>query len=58
MSKEQMIGKKASTVEDHNGTLNFLSLIFPAAKCNKLLRGLRAEANFGGATLIATAKAL
>jgi hypothetical protein len=50
MSKEQMIGKKAPTVEDDNGTPNFLSLIFPAAKCNKLLRGLRAEANFRGAT--------
>jgi hypothetical protein len=50
MSKEQMIWKKAPTAEDYNGTLNFLSLILPAAKCNKILRGLRAEANFGRAT--------
>ena len=40
-----MFGKKAPEADDYSGTLNFLSLIFPAAKCEKLLRALRAEKN-------------
>lgn len=45
MSKEQIAWKKAPEAEDYSGTLNFLSLIFPTAKCEDLLRGLRAETN-------------
>jgi hypothetical protein len=45
MSKEKIAWKKAPEADDYSGTLNFLSLIFPAAKCKKLLSGLRAETN-------------
>src|SRR5437660_895717 len=45
MSKEQIVWKKAPEAVDYDGTLNFLSLIFPAAKCKKLLDALRAESN-------------
>jgi hypothetical protein len=45
MSKEQMVWKKAPEADDYSGTMNFLSLIFPAATCKKLLRALRAETN-------------
>ena len=43
MSKERMVWKNDPEADDYSGTLNFLSLIFPNAKCEKLLRGLRAE---------------
>ena len=43
MSKERMVWKKEPEADDYSGTLNFLSLIFPVAKCEKLLHGLRAE---------------
>jgi hypothetical protein len=39
--KEQIVWKKKSDVEDYEGALNFLSLIFPAAKSERLLRALR-----------------
>ena len=45
MSKEQMVWKKAPEADDYSGTMNFLSLIFSAATCKKLLRALRAETN-------------
>jgi hypothetical protein len=45
MSKERIVWKKAPEADDYNGTLNFLSLIFPPAKSKKLLRALRAETN-------------
>jgi hypothetical protein len=41
MPKEQIVWKKKSDVEDYEGALNFLSLIFPAAKSERLLRALR-----------------
>ena len=41
MSKEQMVWKKAPEADDYSGTMNFLSLIFPAAKSERLLRALR-----------------
>jgi hypothetical protein len=41
MPKEQIVWKKKPEADDYNGTLNFLSLIFPAAKSEKLLRALR-----------------
>ena len=44
MSKEPIVWKKEPEADDYSGTLNFLSLIFPAPKCEKLLRDLRAEA--------------
>jgi hypothetical protein len=45
MSKEKMVWKKTPTSDDYNGTLNFLSLIFPSSKCDEILQGLRAEAS-------------
>ena len=44
MSKDRIVWKKEPEADDYSGTLNFLSLIFPAPKCKKLLRDLRAEA--------------
>jgi hypothetical protein len=44
MSKDRIVWKKEPEADDYSGTLNFLSLIFPAPKCEKLLRDLRAEA--------------
>jgi len=41
MAKEQIVWKKKPEAEDYDGTLNFLSLIFPAAKSENLLRALR-----------------
>jgi hypothetical protein len=41
MAKEQIVWKKKPEAEDYDGTLNFLSLIFPVAKSEKLLRALR-----------------
>ena len=43
MSKERIVWKKEPEADDYSGTLSFLSLIFPDAKCEKLVRGLRAE---------------
>ena len=44
MSKDRIVWKKEPEADDYSGTLNFLSLIFPAPKCDRLLRDLRAEA--------------
>ena len=41
MPKEKIVWKKKPEAEDYDGTLNFLSLLFPAAKSEKLLRALR-----------------
>jgi hypothetical protein len=41
MPKEQVVWKKKAEAEDYQGALNFLSLIFPTAKSEKLLRVLR-----------------
>ena len=41
MPKEQIVWKKEPEADDYDGTLNFLSLIFPAAESEKLLRALR-----------------
>lgn len=41
MPKEQITWKKKPEAEDYEGALNFLSLILPADKCQKLLRALR-----------------
>jgi hypothetical protein len=43
MPKERIVWKKEPEADDYSGTLSFLSLIFPDAKCEKLLRGFRAE---------------
>jgi hypothetical protein len=41
MPKEQISWKKRPEPEDYDGALNFLSLIFPSAKSERLLRALR-----------------
>ena len=45
MSKQKIGWKKVPEVEDYNSALTFLSLILPAARCEELLQGLRAESN-------------
>src|ERR1700677_109860 len=44
MSKDRIVWKKEPEADDYSGTLNFLSLIFPAPKCEKTLGDLRSEA--------------
>jgi hypothetical protein len=41
MSKEQIVWKEKPEAEDYAGASHFLSLIFPAAKSEKLVRALR-----------------
>jgi hypothetical protein len=45
MAKEQIAWKKKPEAEDYDGALNFLSLIFPAAKAERLLRALHKATN-------------
>jgi len=44
MSKDHLVWKAKPEAEDYEGALNFLSLIFPANKPEKLLRALRKTA--------------
>jgi hypothetical protein len=39
--KRQLVWKKKPDEKDYEGALNFLSLIFPAAKSEKLIRAIR-----------------
>jgi hypothetical protein len=41
MPEQQIVWKNKPEAEDYDGALNFLSLIFPVAKSEKLLRALR-----------------
>jgi hypothetical protein len=41
MSKEKIIWKEKSDAEDYDAALKYLSLIFPTAKTEKLVRALR-----------------
>lgn len=41
MSKPQLVWKKKPEDKDYEGALNFLTLIFPAAKSENLVRGMR-----------------
>jgi hypothetical protein len=43
MSKDKIVWKKEPEAEDYTGALNFLSLIFSTATCEKLLHALQAE---------------
>lgn len=43
MAKEQIAWKKAPEAAEFKSSLNFLSLIFPAEKCEEIVRDLRAE---------------
>jgi hypothetical protein len=45
MAKEQIVWKKKSEPQDYEGALNFLTLIFPAAKSKSLLRALHKTEN-------------
>src|SRR5450432_2107643 len=45
MAKEQIVWKKKSEPPDYEGGLNFLTLIFPAAKSKSLLRALHKTEN-------------
>jgi len=41
MAKEKIVWKKKSDAEDYEGARNFLSLVFPQAKVEQLMRGLQ-----------------
>ena len=45
MSKEQMVWREELEADDYSNALNYLSLIFPASKCDELLSKLRVESN-------------
>jgi len=45
MAKEQIAWKNKPEAEDYDGALNFLSLIFPDAKAERLLRALHKAMN-------------
>jgi hypothetical protein len=49
MSKEKIVWKKQPDADDYSGTENFLSLIFPVAKCEDLISALRTEKSFSRA---------
>jgi hypothetical protein len=45
MAKEQIVWKMKSEAKDYEGARNFLSLIFPDAKAERLLRALHKTEN-------------
>jgi hypothetical protein len=41
MTKQKLVWKKTPEAEDYGAAVNFLSLIYPDGKCEKLVRALR-----------------
>src|ERR1700733_9880010 len=51
MAKEQIVWKMKSEAKDYEGARNFLSLIFPDAKAERLLRALHKTENIERAAI-------